>query len=141
MMKPEGKLVLSPRDPHSQELLSGITPGVDLMCKVWQPRNLQQHRRMMVLLSKIAENHPRYVRADQVLTDLKKLGGYFDEFEGVHPETGEVVQYMHLRSVSFYSMDQAEFAQFWKTAVHNIKTYLLPGIEETDLYRELVDAL
>lgn len=139
MMREGG--ALKPRDPYSLELLEGVKSGVDVMAKVWQPRNLKYHKMAWAALKMVADNHPRYTSPNQVLTDLKKLGGYYKEFDGVDPQTGQQVKYMVLDSISFYTMDQLEFAEFWRVAKINIRTFMLPGIDEDQFARELLEML
>jgi len=128
---------LHPRDPHSQEIILGLSRDVDVMAKIWQPRNLQQTRFMYALLNKIARTHPDLTTPEAILHHFKIFARLFDPIVGHDGRT-----YIVPRSLSFTSMDQAEFQQIFE---HQFKPFIrervLPGVTDADLYREVMDSL
>lgn len=138
IMRREGQ-ALRARDPHSHELLMGITAGVDVMARVTQPRNPAQHRLVWALVKLIADNHPDYSNPAEVMRHLKMLAGLVNEFPGVNPRTGEAMIYYEVQSLSWATMDQIRFSQVFPSLMHAAVKHMLPGITSDTVHSEILE--
>ena len=140
IMVREGQ-ALKARDPHSFELMMGITPGKDLMAKVSQPRNPGQHKLIWAMCKLIADNHPQFADSEHVMMELKRLSGLLRQVTGVNPRTGEVVDYFVVESISWATMDQVRFAQVFRTMRSQALRFMLPGVTDDQISSQLLEML
>ena len=133
---------LLPRDQTSFDAMMLIPPGVDVMAKVWQPRNLKQHKFMIGICRLVLENSDRFKTVDDVLRELKILTDHYDIQARVDTSTGEITQFVVLKSLSFYAMDQVAFAEWFRfKGLPAILTHLLPGVREEELLSMMKEVL
>ena len=117
------------------DLLSHIPVGAIVSTRPKRPRRIRRHRWWWALLNRVADSHPFYSRAEQVLTHLKMRTGWVDATTLVN---GEDVQVIYTpRSISFDAMDETEFAQFIDRALDVVVHELLPGVDREELRREI----
>ena len=127
---------LVPVSSRDWDLLQQFPAGVEFAAQLSRPRSLRQHRFFWALLSKVIENHPHYTRPEQLLLWLKTKLGYVDE---VVSHEGGVL--MRVSSISFDSMDQDKFKQFFNAAVDVILIEILPTTTRDELLREVENML
>ncbi|MGE0699091.1 MAG: hypothetical protein AB7O57_08350 [Hyphomicrobiaceae bacterium] len=130
---------LAPIDDVSEETLRGLE-GKELMAKLWKPRNLKHNALVFKLLSLIADNHPELHTTEAVLTFIKtELKMFCPKIVTVMVDGQMRVGLIYeLRSVSFSTMDQQEFAEFWKHAMRVVTEKLLPGVTNDDIALEIM---
>ena len=122
---------LEPADSAAAESIGTLPVGGMVMVEVVRARNLRHHRKWWVLMSLIADNLDG-VTAETVC-DVIKIG--IAHVHTVKTKRGLV----HIsKSVSFASMDQTEFDAFYQQAVHYIVADVLPGVNSSDLEREVI---
>lgn len=124
---------LFPRDPHSADVIKGMSRSEDALCTVSQPRNLKQLRFIYAMFKLIAEHHNELHNVEAVKKELKIRSKMFDPFVGADGKL-----YFALRSISFDQMDQSEFSQVWDQWRHIIVSELLPGISDDDLIEQIM---
>lgn len=119
-------------------MLRGLTPGEPVMVAVTQPRSLRQHRLMFALLRRVHENLPadqraRFPTVERLLESIKLALGHTEDIWNLRSGEG----WVKVKSISFESMDQAEFAEFFVGAVEVITTYVIEELDAGDLLEEV----
>jgi hypothetical protein len=100
-----------------------------------RPRNVRHHRKFFALLQLVFENQEAYPTVDALLFALKVALGHADLIADM--QTGEL--HPSPKSISFASMDQAEFDAFYNSAVDLFVTKIIPGMNRADLEREVME--
>ncbi|KAF0138654.1 MAG: bet [Rhodospirillaceae bacterium] len=122
---------LEPVDSAAAESIATLPVGGMVMVEVTRARNLRHHRKWWALMSPIA-NNLNGVTAETVC-DVIKIG--IGHVHTVKTKRGLV----HIpKSVSFASMDQTDFDRFYDSAVRYIVSDVLPGVNSSDLEREVI---
>lgn len=105
--------------------------GDVLRARMSRPRNVDHHRKFMVLCQFVAERHPlfrRYVNTSlglkPLLHFLKDETGHYDSF--VLP-SGEISK--HMKSISFDEMDEGDFI-VWTAKAKPLLLQLMEGFNE-----------
>ena len=127
---------LIPVTEWDRESLLEIPEGKDLTVKVSRTRSAKQHRLFWALMQKVVDNHPYYLRAEQLVEWLKIRLGYVEE---IMFHDGQLLT--KVSSISFGSMGQDDFRKFFDLVLHVITTEVLPEVRENDLVRELEEML
>lgn len=96
--------------------------------EVTKPRNYQHHKKLMALCQLIAENSDVYDTTKKALTGLKIATGHVEFVP--HPGTGELVAVP--LSISFESMDQIAFSEWYESAVAAACKYMVPQMTKMD---------
>lgn len=128
--KRQGKLV--PMDIMSEELLDGLKEGDRVLVTIRRPRSIRNHRLLFALLRKVVENSDKWADEEVLLDDLKLATGLFQT--RVSALTG--MPYPVPASISFASMDQARFHDWFVKAVAKLSEVL--GVSEAELLAEVV---
>jgi len=123
---------LVPVAEWERERLMEIPEGRDLTVKITRTRSAKQHRLFWALMQKSVENHPYYVRGEQLVEWLKIRLGYVEE---VMFHDGQMLT--KVSSISFGSMGQDAFQKFFNMALDVITGEVLPGTDREDLIREV----
>ena len=131
---------LRPSDALSAELWDDLPADKEMRAVVTQPRNLQHHRKFFTLLSVIFPHQDLYTSIDGdggLLDGIKPALGHTHEVRNA--ETLEA----HIRpaSISFGSMDQDAFEEFYDRSVDLICRRIIPGLGHADLEREVNEIL
>lgn len=127
---------LGAADPISAEAIAGLKFGEALTAKIQRPRNPKHHRKLFALLKVVFDNQTTYATTEQLLEALKLATGLF--------ETGLTVDrmpYVRPLSISFASMDQHSFNEFYDRAVDVILTKVLPNTDKADLEKQVLEIL
>jgi hypothetical protein len=123
---------LLPVTERDREMLLEIPDGMDLFVKASRPRSPRQHRLFMALLQLVVDNHPHYTRPEQLLEWLKVRLGYVDETVW---HDGRV--WFKTQSISFASMGQDKFKQFFTLSVDAITKEVSPELDMDALLAEV----
>ena len=123
---------LLPVTERDREMLLEIPDGMDLFVKASRPRSPRQHRLFMALLQLVVDNHPHYTRPEQLLEWLKVRLGYVDETVW---HDGRV--WFKTQSISFASMGQDRFKQFFTLSVDAITKEVIPELDMDALLAEV----
>ena len=128
---------LRPAEPAAEEMLARIKHDDIVRVEIKKPRNVAMHRKFWTLMNLVFENQDHYKSAEEVCTAFKFATGHYDEQRYViNDET-----YLHRvpRSISFAKMDQDDFSNFYERAIQFLITNVIPGLDRTDLERELLE--
>lgn len=125
-------LHLSAADPISLETLQGIGQHETVVATIRRARNIRHHRKLFALLQAIYPHQTQFATIEDLLNTLKVATGLFDT-----GKTIDGIPFMMPRSISFASMTQASFEQFYERVVDIITTKIVPGIGRDDLAREV----
>ena len=126
-----GKLV--PADADAVQALKKYQAGEYLSADVVRPRNLKHHRRFWALITVVFENLPEHLEAlypttERLVWELKRQTGYF---EAMVTEDG--TSYIVPKSISFASMDDAEFDKFFGEAIRVCIKVFLPQVSNIEI--------
>ncbi len=127
---------LKPVDDAGTTLLSKIKLGADVMVEVKRPRNPLHHRKLFALAKIVADNSDVWPSTEAAITALKLATGHVETFAVPGGKVYEIP-----RSISFASMDQTAFDQFYDACVKVIVERFLPGVEEEALRNEVLEML
>ena len=127
---------LAPTDDASRDALRPVKLGTVMRCKVSRLRNASHHRKFFALLNTVWSACDQWPSVDSLLTDLKFRLRHTDDVLLV--STGELVRIP--RSISFATMDQTEFDEFYQRAVTEL-CEMAGGIEEAALRDAVLEQL
>jgi hypothetical protein len=104
---------LYPSDPFSEEMLSKLKDGHEVVVTIRKPRSLSQLRWLFALLRKVVENSDRWADENVLLDDLKLATGLFET--RVSALTG--LPYPIPASISFSAMPADRFGPWLEKAI------------------------
>lgn len=132
---------LIPSDRKSEELLSQVKPGRTVLVKTKSARNPKQHRLLWALAAKIAENSDRFEDAEHVVHELKINTGHVSRRQIRVPGLGIVFQEWP-KSISYESMPQEEFAEWWQLKVlPYVSEHIWPNIASHEVRQAISEML
>lgn len=117
---------LVPITEWDREQLLDVPEGKDLSIKLSRTRSARQHRLFWSLMQIVVDNHPYYLRPEQLVEWLKLRLGYVEE---IMFHNGDMMT--KLSSISFTSMGQIEFQEFFNKALYVIATEVALTSEES----------
>lgn len=123
-------------DPISFDTLQGIGQRETVVAAIRRARNPRHHRKLFALLNVIFPHQTQFATIEDLLNTLKVATGLFDT-----GKTIDGIPFMMPRSISFASMTQTSFEQFYERVVDVITTKIVPGIGRDDLARQVDDIL
>ncbi len=112
------------------DALKKIKIGEVVKAEITKPRNVKFHRKFMALMQLVFENQTQYAVFEDLLIEVKLKTGHYTE----HITTNGVLIYVP-KSISFASMDEYEFNDFYTKAL-NILGKLIK-IETEDLRKQV----
>lgn len=128
---------LRPADADAEAILRSISMGECVEVTVKRKRNPKHHRKLMALLNIVVENTDgRWPNIDALKEDLKMATGLFEKRVSISGKT-----YFIPKSISFASMDQAEFTKWYDQALDVIVTRIIPGLDRADLENEVLSMI
>ncbi|MCF4166372.1 DUF1367 family protein [Zavarzinia compransoris] len=128
---------LRPADEDAEAIMRAIAMGECVEITVQRKRNPRHHRKLFALLGIVVENTDgRWPNSTALLEDLKMAIGLFEKRVSIK---GPV--YYVPKSISFASMDQAEFSKVYSQMVDVIVARILPGVDRADLEREVMQMI
>ncbi|CAB5220037.1 Protein of unknown function DUF1367 [uncultured Caudovirales phage] len=116
---------LVPVTEWDRDRLLDVPEGKDLSIRISRTRSARQHRLFWALMQIVVDNHPFYMRGEQLVEWLKVRLGYVDE---IMFHDGSMMT--KVSSISFTSMGQDEFQKFFNLALHVIITEVVPVSRE-----------
>jgi hypothetical protein len=116
---------LVPVTEWDRERLLDVPEGRDLSIRISRTRSARQHRLFWALMQIVVDNHPFYMRGEQLVEWLKVRLGYVDE---IMFHDGNMMT--KVSSISFTSMGQDEFQKFFNLALQVIVTEVMPVSRE-----------
>ncbi len=123
---------LRPADEQSEDWLRKIANGECIMVEARKPRNIQHHRKLFALLKLVCDNVEQPITPKMLLGVIKLRTGYCDI---VKTAKGEILL---PKSISFESLDQHGFDEFYNAAVHFIIQEILP-VSRDELENEVLE--
>jgi hypothetical protein len=127
---------LSAADPLSAEIISEFKHKEVLTATIRRPRNPKHHRKLFALLKVVFEAQSSFATLEQLLSAIKLAVGLFDT--GM---TIDKVPYVVPKSISFASMDQAQFTVVYDKMVDVILTKIIPNVSRTELEAQVHEIL
>lgn len=118
-IKKNGALV--PGDGDAALAFGKMKDGAGYLLNVTRPRNVQHHRKLFALLNMVQENTDKWPTVETLLDDLKISTGLFET--RINAVTG--IPYVVAKSISFASMAQDEFEDWFERAVDLISKQVL----------------
>jgi hypothetical protein len=112
---------LFPGDAEAGTAFAKMKDGAGYLVSLHRPRNLMHHRKLFALLNLVQDNTDRWPTVETLLDDLKISTGLFET--RVNAVTG--IPYVVAKSISFASMTQDEFEQWFDKAVDLISKQVL----------------
>lgn len=119
-----------------RQRLEVMKPGGYIKVETARPRNPGHHRKFFALLRLVSDNSEVYNTKEKALTAIKLVTGYADPL--IDPRTGGLL--MIPRSISYESMDQDKFDEFYSQAIDGILQHILPHMTRTQMDR-LIDII
>jgi len=124
---------LKPADESAEEALRKIAINSVVAIKLKRPRNLGHHRKFFALLKIVFENQELYKSEQALLAAIKIATGHC-----VPLVLADGTKAFVPSSISFASMDQAEFEAFWEKVVSLVCTKIIPNLRREDLEAEIL---
>lgn len=127
---------LIPADALSAEMLDGMGKGEVVRAVITRPRNEKHHRKFFALMNVVFEAQDRYPTMDHLLRAIKIGVGLYELIPLTKTQT-----VIEVGSISFASMDQAAFTQFYDRVVKLIVTKILPGTDSAELEARVLEII
>lgn len=93
--------------------------------EIRQPRNIKFHKKFFALLDLVYQNQDAYANKDDLREDLTIEAGYFRLTDNIHGQTVK-----RAKSISFASMDDFEFSEFYSSVMNVVIKWLKISREE-----------
>ena len=122
---------LYPVDDAGAAAMRKFGMGEIVSVEVKRPRNLAFHRKFFAMLQIILQNQEHYKSIDDLLDVCKLRIGHC---RTVQTKYGEV---KIPNSISFPSMDDSAFADFYDKACNWVVTEVIPGLDRFNLDEEV----
>jgi hypothetical protein len=127
---------LAAADPISLEALESIREKETVTASIHRNRNPAHHRKLWALIAAVFPSQSQYATQQDLLNALKVATGYF--------ETGQTIEgipFMIPKSISYVSMSQTPFEQWYDRVVDVILTRILPNVNRDELADQVNDIL
>ena len=118
----------APDDQDTIELMQGIKTGDVLLFEYRKQRNYKFLKKFRALVQLVFDNQDKYQNKEDLVVELKLQVGHYEE----HITLGGKVTYQP-KSISFASMDELEFGQFYNKVVDVVLKHFLKDMEKDDL--------
>ena len=128
-----GVTALLPSDKAAAEWLGKAKIGQDVLMSGRRPRNPAHHRKMFALLNLVLENQSHYLTIEHLLAAIKVGTGHCD----IYPMKDGNAAYIP-KSISFASLDQTAFEQFYDKALDYICAKIIPRMVREELQEEVL---
>lgn len=122
-------------DEAGEAVLRRLPPGEIVEVEITRPRNAQFHRKFFAMLQIILSNQEHYKSLDDLLAVCKLRIGHSKKIQTAHG----IVEIP--ASISFASMDDIGFANFYDRACQWVLNEVLPGLERHHLDEEVAQQL
>ena len=123
---------LSPASAYDQERLDQYRVGASVEVTIRQDRSLPHHRLYWAILSEVVHNQEVFSTVEALHEAIKTELGYIKPAYRIDGTVHFVSD-----SISFKSMDEAQFNVFFDKAMDLICEYVIPGLDMDLLIAEL----
>lgn len=123
--------VLVPDDTDAMEYAFKTQDGKAFVIELKSQRNPRQHKLFFSLLAFVVHHSDKYTNVEQLLQHLKIATGHVREFHGYDGK-----MYLEAKSISFGSMSQEKFREFFESCIDIICTRFVPTLESDALRNE-----
>ena len=123
--------LLKPYSEFDYEALNKIKANEVFEVEYKKARNIKFHKKAFALFNLAFENQQDYRSLDAMRYDLTIVSGYYDEH--VNLITGEI--FKKAKSISFASMDETEFSEYYEKVKETICKWL--GITNEQIEEEI----
>jgi hypothetical protein len=123
----EGR-ALVPASPEAEDMLRSMKPAAECFCHTHVPRNMRQHRLFWSLMG-ILVDYGVFATSSAAADATKVATGHVTTL--IMPDTGQTV--MTPKSISFASMPQMDFNDFFRGALRAVCDRWLPGLDDEAL--------
>ena len=127
---------LRPTDAIGGEALERVPLNEDVKVEITRPRRIKFHRKFFALLNAVFAHQSTYATMNTFRAAIEVALGFG---ETIKLPDGRTI--IIPKSISFASLDQAEFEQLFDRAVELIVTRIIPGLDSDDLRREVDDII
>ena len=127
---------LFPADVPAAIAFDKMKDGAGYLVNLHRPRNLLHHRKLFALLNLVQDNTETWATVETLLDDLKISTGLFET--RINVLTG--LPYVVAKSISFASMTQDEFEEWYDKAISLISERVL-GMGKEDLLAEIEEII
>ena len=124
-------------DLRAEKLLNNLGMSDLVLLETKKARNPQHHRKMWALISCVHENLPDEWQKIYPTPEKLMLAIKFDLGLCTITKLPSGHEIYEAGSISFASMDQASFNEFYEKAMRLISERLLPGIDDAELEAEI----
>lgn len=118
---------LVPLSVADHDSLKRIRDGEIIHVEYKKPRNPLFHNKFMSLVRTVYDNQETYPSVDALLNVFKVELGYYDTMQW------RSMEIRIPRSISFASMDEIEFEEFYNKAVTMVLHRFLPSVSKVEL--------
>lgn len=128
--------MLVPANEQTLDALRKMKPGQWYRADIKMPRNVKFHRKYFALLGAVYPHQTMW-------PTFKKFRAKFEEAlgHGEYHTNARGERYFENESISFASMQEDEFEQFYERAVELILTRILPNVGRADLDRQVEEIM
>jgi hypothetical protein len=128
---------LKPINDDAMEILRGVGQGEIVEVDILRPRNTKHNAYFFATMKMVWDNadHSRWESMDVLIQEAKIQTGHYDRRDII--SGGETFKVITPRSMSYGAMDENEFSEFHQRVLDWIARDILPGIEESDMRREI----
>lgn len=127
-----------PANEESDEYFKKIKQDVVISCEMKRPRNYLNHKRYYALLQIVLENQEIFKNIDQLKDAIKLMVGHVKYTRVYNKRTKEWVLTEIPKSISFASMPEPEFQDYFSKSIDAIIKYIITGMEKDDLINEVL---
>lgn len=123
---------LVPASPEAEAALAKVPAGDLIRVELRRMRNPEHHRKLFALLGLVLHNQTTFKTIDQLLNAIKIYTGHC---ESMTTPSGHDV--LVPQSISYASMDQTAFEEFYSKVIDIVAEHIIPGIDREDLRKEV----
>lgn len=127
---------LVPANSQALDDLRKLPADKWLLNELRMPRNVGHHKKFMAILQAVYPHQDMWPTFNSF---RKAFTAALGHGEVVTAKDGR--RYIDASSISFATMDQDEFSEFYDKAIDFVLTKILPGVDSRDLEREVQDIL
>ena len=120
-----------PEYSSDYEKLGKIKSNTSYKVTIVQPRNSGFHKKFFAMLNMVYENQEAYNNPETLREELTKAAGYYTEVRAIDGRMERKAD-----SISFASMDQLEFENYYKAVWDVVARWL--NISDDDIRENLV---
>ena len=128
-------------DDEGTEAMRKIGDGELVKVSWTRPRNIRFHCKFFAMLQIILANQEHYKSIDDLLDVCKIRIGHVRMIERRDARTLQKTIMVVPKSISFASMDETQFSEFYERAIDWMLTEVIPGLQRQHLDAEVEDQL